>query len=159
MLIFVKYSLLIFVVVLKIIESQLDLNFYSTLWKSEVMSQDEQLDSRLIGVWVMVLKIVDGEIEYDESIEKKYRYNFQKNGNYIIDLRALRSNEAFRNTSIVDLPHFRWQTSDGVLEISVFSGENGINPSVTDRKQYYFKGDTLVRSVSRFQYYYVRKAN
>lgn len=107
----------------------------------------------------MVLKIVDGQIQYDESIEKKYAFNFQKNGNYIIDLRALRSNESFRSISIVDLPHFKWQTLNGVLEITAFSSVNGVQVPSSDRKHYYFKGDTLVRTVSEFEYYYVKKSN
>ncbi len=145
------------VVFLKIIESQLDLNFHSTLWKNEVMPQDNQLDSRLIGVWVMVLKIVDGEIESDVSIEKKYTYNFQKNGDYIIDLRAFRGNGSFNDMSIMDLPRFKWRTYDGVIEMT--ASVNGVQAPFSDRYAYYFKGDTLVRSVSKFQFYYVRKAN
>lgn len=153
----IKYCLLMVTLFLGIIESPLCLNFYGTSWKNDVIPQDEQLDSRLIGVWVMVLKVVDGEIENDVSIEKKYAYNFQKNGNYIIDLRAFRDNMSFNEMSIVDLPHFKWRTYDGVIEMT--ASVNGVQAPFSDRYAYYFKGDTLVRSISKSQFYYVRKTN
>lgn len=154
----IKCIFVILLFIIKINVSHKGQIFFDTN-KSEFKAQNDPLDSRLVGVWVMVLKIVDGQIEYDESIEKKYTYNFQKNGNYIIDLRALRSNEYFKGISIVDLPHFKWQTLNGELEITAFSSVNGRQVPSTDRKDYYFKGDTLVRSVSRFEYYYVKKSN
>lgn len=153
---FIKYSFVVLLVVIGISESQIG-QFFSNIFRTELDSQNDPLDSRVVGVWVMVLKVVDGQIEYDESIEKNYTYNFQKNGNYIIDLRALRSNESFRNMSIVDLPHFKWKTFNGVLEITAFSSIDGKQIPSTDRKDYYFKGDTLVRSVSRFEYYYLKE--
>src|SRR5688572_3650416 len=136
----IKYCLLMVTLFLEIIESPLYLNFYSTLWKNDVMTQDEQLDSRLIGVWVMVLKVVDGEIESDVSIEKKYTHHYQKNGNFILDLRAYRDNMSSNEMSIVDLPHFKWRTYDGLIEMT--ASVNGMQAPFSDRKAYYFKGDT-----------------
>ncbi|GMQ31717.1 hypothetical protein Aconfl_43630 [Algoriphagus confluentis] len=153
-----KYILLSFILILKLSESKIA-ETYPVSLRTDLYYQNDSLDPRLIGVWIMVMKTVDGQIEYDESIENKYSYNFQKNGNYIIDLRALRSNEYFRDISIVDLPNFKWQTSEGVLEITAYSSANGMRFPNSDKKRYYFKGDTLVRSVSKFEYYYVKKGN
>lgn len=129
------------------------LNFNSTQLETKT-GQKEELDPRLIGVWEPILTIKDGEIYPDKSVDEKYLISYQKNGNVVMDIRAVREMTASTYTSNVDFPIFKWKTVEGVLETSAYKGSTGQRIPNSDRKRYYFKGDTLVKSVDEFMFFY-----
>ncbi len=122
------------------------------VYEKERSTQD--LDPNLIGVWVMVKSEKDGRKFPDISIEKKYTYSFQKNGDYIFDFRIVREQTQIFNMSITEFPRLKWSTRNNSIFLKALNNkgeELGVHVD-----GYFFLGDTLVKENSGIKTFYLK---
>jgi hypothetical protein len=113
-----------------------------------------QSQERLVGVWIMVKSEKNGEPRFDESIEQKYTYSFNRNGDYILDFRLVRKSLEGSDLSIIDFPKIKWSTNGQILELKALDSKGGVIG--TTSYNYFFSSDTLITDNKILKEYYLK---